>query len=71
MKAVDKMILDEEALECAYEGTRFYDLMRYSMYNFGNFSAVVDAVAKRKGADTTGSVGTLTSNNVFIPLRTR
>ncbi len=71
MKAVDKMILDEEALECAYEGTRFYDLVRYSMYNYGNYSVVVDAVAKRKGADSVNSVGTLSSSNVFIPLKTR
>lgn len=29
MDYVAKRILDEEALECCFEGTRFYDLMRY------------------------------------------
>lgn len=71
MAAVDKMILDEEALECAYEGTRFYDLMRYSMFNYGNFQAVVNAVAARKGEGTSNPTGTLTSSNVYIPLKTK
>jgi hypothetical protein len=71
MAAVDKFILDEEALEGAYEGQRFYDLMRYSMYTYGNYSAVIDAVSKRKGSNGTNSVGRLTNDNVFLPLRTR
>ena len=71
MAAVDKLILDEEALEGAYEGTRFYDLMRYSMFNYGNYSAVVDAVSKRKGSGTSNGVGKLTADNVFLPLKTR
>lgn len=71
MAAVDKLILDEEALEGAYEGLRFYDLMRYSMYTYGDYRAVVEAVSKRKGADSNVATGTLTSSNVFIPLKTR
>ena len=71
MAAVDKMILDEEALECAYEGTRFYDLMRYSMFNYGNFQAVVNAVAARKGEGTSNPTGTLTSSNVYVQLKTK
>ena len=71
MAAVDKLILDEEALEGAYEGLRFYDLMRYSMYTYGDYRAVVEAVAKRKGADSNVATGTLTSSNVFLPLKTR
>ncbi len=69
--AVDKLILDEEALEGAYEGQRFYDLMRYSMYTYGDYRAVVEAVSKRKGADSNVATGTLTNSNVFIPLKTR
>lgn len=71
MAALEKIILDEEALECAYEGTRFYDLMRYSMYNYGNFSALVEAVSQRKGAENTNPTGTLTSTNVYLPLIAR
>lgn len=71
MAAVDKLILDEEALEGAYEGQRFYDLMRYSMYTYGDYRAVVEAVSKRKGADSNVATGTLTNSNVFIPLKTR
>lgn len=35
MDAVAKMILDEMALENCFEGTRFYDLMRYQMVEQG------------------------------------
>ena len=71
MAEVDKLILTEEALEGAYEGQRFYDLMRYSMYTKGDYSYLVEAIAKRKGSDSTNSVGTLSSSNVFLPLKTR
>jgi len=70
-QAVDKMILDEEALENCFEGTRFYDLMRYSMYWNGDFSYLVEAVSHRKGSETTIPVGTLTPSNVYLPLRSR
>lgn len=68
---VDKLILTEEALEGAYEGQRFYDLMRYSMYTKGDYSLLVEAIAKRKGSESVNSVGTLSSSNVFLPLITR
>ena len=68
---VDKLILAEEALEGAYEGQRFYDLMRYSMYTKGDYSYLVEAIAKRKGSESVNSVGTLSSSNVFLPLKTR
>ncbi len=70
-QAVDKMILDEEALENCFEGTRFYDLMRYSIYWFGDYSYVVEAVSHRKGSSITNSVGNLSSSNVFLPLKSR
>ncbi len=71
IEALSKMILDEEALENCYEGTRFYDLMRYSQYWYGDYSYLVDAVSHREGIDQTNSVGNLTSSNVFLPLKAR
>lgn len=51
--AVDKMLIDEYALEFAYEGTRFYDLMRYSKYYNENYLG--EAVSKRAGASNPNS----------------
>lgn len=48
MEAVDSMLIDQYALEFAYEGTRFYDLMRYSKYWGKNYLG--EAVDKRGGS---------------------
>lgn len=50
MEAVDSMLIDQYALEFAYEGTRYYDLMRYSKYWGKNYLG--EAVAKRGGSNT-------------------
>ena len=47
--ALEKMILDEEALEGMFEGYRFFDLMRYAMY-YNDPDFIANQVARRKGA---------------------
>jgi hypothetical protein len=47
--AIEKMILDEEALEGMFEGNRFFDLMRYAMY-YNEPDFIANQVARRKGA---------------------
>ena len=69
MKEVDKLILMEEALEGAYEGYRFYDLMRYSMYNYGTLSYLVEAINQRKGAENPGSY--ISEGKVYLSLPKR
>lgn len=49
-KEVEKMLIDEEALEFAFEGYRFYDLMRFALRN-NDPSILADRVAKRSGAE--------------------
>lgn len=45
---VEKMIIDEEGLELAFEGYRFYDLMRVALRN-NDPSLLADKVASRSG----------------------
>lgn len=49
-RQVEDMIMDEEALEFAFEGYRFYDLMRVALRR-GDPSYLADKVYNRKGAD--------------------
>lgn len=47
-KQVEKMLIDEEALEFAFEGCRYYDLMRIALKN-NDPSILADRVASRSG----------------------
>ncbi len=46
---VDSLILNESALEFAFEGTRFYDLMRYAMRQSNPGAAMVKLITARRG----------------------
>ncbi len=65
---VKQLILDEEALEGMFEGTRFYDLMRYAKYE-GDNDYIYKQVVKRKGSDTVDSrAEALRNGNWYLPL---
>ncbi len=71
--ALNKIILEESALELAYEGARFYDLMRYAKY-MGDPTLLAQYVALRKGKDNLDAalLGQLSSESGwYLPLKQR
>ena len=53
---VDSLILNESALEFAFEGTRFYDIMRYAMRQQNPGQAMAKIIGARLGEDKRGSM---------------
>ena len=47
---VDSLILNESALEFAFEGTRFYDIMRYALRQTDPGQAMYKIIGARRGA---------------------
>lgn len=50
IEAVESLIVDEMALETAFEGNRFFDLMRVALRR-GDPAFLADKVARRKGSE--------------------
>jgi hypothetical protein len=48
---VDSLILNESALEFAFEGTRYYDIMRYAMRQANPGEAMAKIIYGRRGKD--------------------
>ena len=69
MEAVEDMIVDEEALEMAFEGQRYYDLMRVALRR-GAPAYLADRVKGRRGAGADSGIGAdlLNTSNWYLPL---
>lgn len=65
-KQVEKMLIDENALEFAFEGYRYYDLMRIALKN-NDPSVLADRVASRSGVlDVALKARLQDTNNWFL-----
>lgn len=56
MKAVEDLIVDEEALEFAFEGYRYYDLLRVALRRTDDPSYLYNKIQTRKGAASDPSI---------------
>ena len=61
---VDSLILNEEALEFAFEGTRFYDLMRFAFRQSNPGQFMAKFIYGRRGKDNEGVVRSEVKNDV-------
>ena len=67
MERVEDLIMDEEALEFAFEGHRYYDLMRVAMRR-GDPAYLADKVARRSGSRDERLYNHLkTESNWYLP----
>lgn len=65
IEAVEDMIVNEEALEMAFEGQRYYDLMRVALRR-SDPSYLANRVMARQGSSTAISVSLLDTNNWYL-----
>ena len=64
---VNGLILDEGALEFAFEGTRFYDLMRFALRSANPGQFMADKIYGRKGKANSDAVRAEIKNDVSNP----
>ena len=64
---VDSLILNEGALEFAFEGTRFYDLMRFALRSDNPGQFMADKVYGRRGKANVDAVRAEIKNDVSNP----
>ena len=58
---VDSLVLDEGALEFAFEGTRYYDIMRYALRQKDPGQTMVKVIGARLGEDKRSSMSAIVS----------
>lgn len=63
IEAVEDLVMDEEALEFAFEGHRFYDLMRVAIRR-GEPSYLANKVYSRRGADKKDEMRTIITKDL-------
>jgi hypothetical protein len=63
---VEEKILDEYALETAFEGNRFHDLMRFALRNKDN-AILAKRVARRNGTSSNLETELLEEKNWYLP----
>ena len=56
MEQVDSLVLNEEALEFAFEGYRYYDLMRFALRSENPGQFLTERVNKRRGQNGTEGI---------------
>ena len=58
---VDSLILNESALEFAFEGTRYYDIMRYAYHQSNPGQAMAEIIGARLGEANRSSMAAITA----------
>ena len=63
---VDSLILNESALEFAFEGTRYYDIMRYALRSKNPETTMQKIIGIRKGEKAPESIPALANRNTWF-----
>ena len=66
MEQVDSLILNEEALEFAFEGYRYYDLMRFAMRSENPGQFLTERVNKRRGNTSSEGIDLTNTQRWFM-----